>query len=139
LQPFIHGNTDAINIIVTIFSILAGFLVAIIAIIGDPSSLPSGGWKRARLGSEILRARLTRHKLLFLLYLITLFLIFISVLVRNKIYFLDLWIERVYLFLSVSAFIFSFKLPSSLMKLHMERIEQEIKSRREAEGIIDDD
>src|SRR5665647_2193324 len=124
-QPFIHGNNDAKNIIVTVFSVLAGFLVAIITIIGDPSSLPSGSWQRARLGSDILRVRLLRHKLLFLMYLTTLLLIFISVLVRNKFPAVDLWIERSFLFFSISAFILSFQLPSSLMKLHLERIEQE--------------
>jgi len=41
-QPFIHGNQDAVNIIVTVFSILAGFLVAVITLVGDPKSLPSG-------------------------------------------------------------------------------------------------
>lgn len=133
-QPLIHGNDNAINIIVTVFSILAGFLVAIITIIGDPSSLPSGSWQRARLGSEVLYNRLERHKLLFLLYLITLLLIFISVLIKGKIVFLEPWIERVYLFFSISAFSLSFQLPYSLMNLHKERIEQEIDSRREAEN-----
>ena len=132
-QPLIHGNDNAINIIVTVFSILAGFLVAIITIIGDPSSLPSGGWQRARLGSEVLYNRLTRHRLLFLMYLTTLLLIFISILIKGKVPFLEPWIERFYLFFSISAFSLSFQLPSALMNLHKERIEQEIDSRREAE------
>lgn len=130
-QPLIHGNDNAINIIVTVFSILAGFLVAIITIIGDPSSLPSGGWQRARLGSEALYNRLTRHKLLFLMYLTTLLLIFVASLTKGKFIFLDIWIERVYLFFSIAAFSLSFQLPSSLMNLHKERIEHEIESRRE--------
>ena len=92
-QPLIHGNDNAINIIVTVFSILAGFLVAIITIIGDPSSLPSGGWQRARLGSEALYNRLTRHKLLFLMYLTTLLLVFVASLIKEKFIFLDVWIE----------------------------------------------
>jgi len=132
-QPLIHGNDNAINIIVTVFSILAGFLVAIITIIGDPSSLPSGSWQRARLGSEVLYNRLARHKLLFLMYLTTLLLIFVSVLVKGKFELLDTWFERTYLFFSISAFSLSFQLPSALMNLHMERIEQEIESRRETE------
>ncbi len=130
-QPLIHGNDNAINIIVTVFSILAGFLVAIITIIGDPSSLPSGGWQRARLGSEVLYNRLTRHRLLFLLYLTTLLLIFVASLIKGKVIFLDTWIERIYLFFSIAAFSLSFQLPTSLMNLHKERIEHEIESRRE--------
>lgn len=130
-QPLIHGNDNAINIIVTVFSILAGFLVAIITIIGDPSSLPSGGWQRARLGSEVLYNRLTRHRLLFLLYLTTLLLIFVASLIKGKVIILDTWIERIYLFFSIAAFSLSFQLPTSLMNLHKERIEHEIESRRE--------
>ena len=130
-QPLIHGNDNAINIIVTVFSILAGFLVAIITIIGDPSSLPSGGWQRARLGSEVLYNRLTRHRLLFLLYLTTLLLIFIASLIKGKVPYIEIWIERIYLFFSIAAFSLSFQLPTSLMNLHKERIEHEIESRRE--------
>ena len=91
-QPLIHGNDNAVNIIVTVFSVLAGFLVAIITIIGDPSSLPSGGWQRARLGSEALYNRLTRHRLLFTMYLITLLFIFIASLVKGKIENVDIWV-----------------------------------------------
>jgi hypothetical protein len=132
-QSLIHNNDNAINIIVTIFSILAGFLIAVITIIGDPSSLPSGGWQRAMLGSEILYNRLTRHKILFLMYLITLLLVFISVLLKENFQFIQPWIERGYLFFAIAAFILSFQLPFSLVNLHKERIEQEIESRREAE------
>ena len=134
-QPLIHENDNAINIIVTVFSILAGFLVAIITIIGDPSSLPSGGWQRARIGSEVLYNRLTRHKLLFLMYLTTLLLIFVSVLLKGKAPQLDVWVERAYLFFSIAAFSLSFQLPSALMNLHMERIEHEIESRKERDKV----
>nr|WP_319491843.1 hypothetical protein [uncultured Desulfobacter sp.] len=129
-QPLIHDNTSAINIIVTVFSVLAGFLVAVITLIGDPASLPSGSWRRAELGSRVLYTRLTRHKLLFLLYLSTLFLIFISVLVKGKYPMLEIWIERIFMFFAISAFALSFQLPQALMNLHKERIENEIESRR---------
>jgi hypothetical protein len=134
-QPLIHNNDQAINIIVTVFSILAGFLVAVITVIGNPSSLPSGGWQRARLGSETVYNKLTRHKLLFLMYLTTLLLIFISVLVKGKSHFIQPWIERGFLFFAIVAFSISFQLPSSLVSLHKERIEQEIESRRESEKV----
>lgn len=130
-QPLIHNNDSAVNIIVTVFSVLAGFLIAIITIIGDPSSLPSGGWQRAELGSKVLYARLVRHKLLFLMYLFTLLLIFVSVLIKGKYSAIEIWIERIYLFFAISAFTLSFQLPQALMNLHTERIEHEIESRRQ--------
>ena len=135
LQPYIHGNQDAINVIVTVFSILAGFLVAVITLVGDPSALPQGSWRLARLGSDLTYNRLTRKKWLFVLYLLTLALIFVGVLIKGKHPDIEIWLERVYLFLAISAFILSFMLPSALMRLQKERIEQEIAHRKKSEGI----
>lgn len=138
-QPYIHGNQDAINIIVTVFSILAGFLVAIITIVGDPGALPGGSWRAARLGSKLTYNRLTRKKWLFILYLLTLTLIFISVLLKEKFPLVEIWLERIYLFIAILAFILSFQLPSALMKLQQERIEQEIEHRKKISGDIEND
>ena len=77
--------------------------------------------------------------MLFLMYLITLLLIFVSSLIRGKFDIIDIWIERIYLFFSIAAFAISFQLPSSLMNLHKERIENEIESRREVNNPKDID
>lgn len=134
-KPLIEGNQDAINVIVIVFSILAGFLIAVITLVGDPRSLPSGGWQVARLGSDLTYNRLTRHKWLFYIYLIALVLVFSSMLLKSKFKEANLVVEYIYLFFSIIAFILSFKLPSTLMELQMERIEQEISERRRLEGI----
>ncbi len=136
-KPLIADNQDAINVIVTVFSILAGFLVALITLIGDPKSLPSGGWQIARLGSDLTYNRLVRQKWLFFIYLIALALIFISMLLKKSFPEVNCIIEYVYLFFSSVAFLLSFMLPSTLMDLQKERIEQEIAERRKAEGIKD--
>ena len=136
-QPPIHGNQDAINVIVTVFSILAGFLVAMITLVGDPKSLPSGSWQVARLGSDLTYNRLVRHKWLFKGYLITLLLIFLSMVAKNKFPTTQVVLEYMYMFFaSISCFL-SFKLPSALMDLQKERIEHEIEERRKNEGIDD--
>ena len=44
-QPWIHENERAINVIVTSFSILAGFLIAIRTIIGDPAIFFWRSWR----------------------------------------------------------------------------------------------
>lgn len=137
-QPLIHGNQDAINIIVTMFSILAGFLVAIITLVGDPKSLPSGNWQKAQLGYTRTYNRLVRHKWLFKLYLTTLALVFLSVLLKDKLQDYQLIIERIYLALALAAFVFSLRLPSTLMIIQQERIEHEINERRKQEGIEED-
>ena len=56
--PLIYENGDAINILVTVYTVLAGFLVAIIAILGDPVLIPSGDWREAENNREIILARL---------------------------------------------------------------------------------
>lgn len=138
-QPYIHKNTEALNIIVTVFSILAGFLIAVITLVGDPASLPKGSWRAARLASDLIYLRLEKHSVLFLAYLSTLLLIFVDVLLKGNGGILGLWLERIYLFGATSSLILSFRLPSSLMALHQERIEQEIDSRRKQAGISDDE
>ena len=137
-KPLVEGNQDAINVIVTVFSILAGFLIAVITLVGDPKSLPSGGWQSARIGSDLTYNRLTRQKWLFYIYLIALVLIFASMLIKGKFKDVNDLIEYVYLFFATVAFALSFKLPSTLMELQRERIEQEISQRRRAEGISDE-
>lgn len=136
-KPLISSNQDAINVIVTVFSILAGFLIALITMIGDPKSLPSGGWQVAELSRSLTYNRLTRQKWLFYIYLIALVLIFLSMLVKKEFPAFNNIIEYCYLFFSIVAFLLSFQLPSLLMNLQKERIEQEISERRRAEGIQD--
>ena len=137
-QPLIHGNQDARNVIVTVYSILAGFLIAVITLVGDPKSLPSGGWQIARLGSQLSYNRLIRQKWLFKLYLITLFLIFISILINAKYPSVQVSIEYIYIFFATISCILSFKLPGTLIELQQERIEHEIAERKKREGITDD-
>ncbi|TMO54108.1 hypothetical protein [Pseudoalteromonas phenolica] len=134
-QPLIHGNQDAINIIVTVFSILAGFLIAVITLVGDPKSLPSGGWQVAQLGSTSTNNRLVRKKYLFYCYLITLFMIFAAVLMKKSFPQVIILLEYIYLFFGFIGSILSFKLPAALLELQNERIQNEINERRKKEGI----
>jgi hypothetical protein len=114
-QPLVHGNDQAVNVVITVFSVLAGFLVAIIAIVGDPVLLPPGTWRAAEMEREKLNSRLIRHKWLFTLYLITLGLVFFALLLKDKDPNIVLWLERGFLFFGVFAFVLSLALPGSLM------------------------
>lgn len=129
-QPLIHGNDTAINVIVTVFSILAGFLVAIIAVVGDPLLVPAGTWRIAEGTREKTIQRLTRHKYLFHVYLIALALVFASTLLRDTYQCVGIWLERTYLFLSIFAFMISLRLPAALMKTQQERVDHLIEERR---------
>jgi len=134
-QPLIHGNDNALGVIVTVFSILAGFLVAIIAIIGDPLILSPGSWRIAEKYRQTAHNRLVRHKWLFLLYLMTLGFIFVTMLIPATLVNTVIWFERIYLFFASIAFILSLRLPGSLMKLQEERMDSIIESRRLRENI----
>lgn len=123
LQPLVSKNDDAINAVVTIFSILAGFLVAVITFIADPGT---ADWRRLQLGKRDVQAKLQVHKMLFYLYLFTLGFAFTLFIVPDtKAYAgLSLWLERIFVGLSVFVFLASFTLPSSLMKLQMRRYQE---------------
>jgi len=134
-QPLIHDNDQAIDVIVTVFSVLAGFLVAIIAIVGDPVLLPPGTWRTAEVERAKLRQRLIRHKWLFMLYLVTLALVFLALLLRKQFPEFAVWFEWAFLFSGVFAFAMSLGLPSALMRVQQERIDAVIEDRRSANGI----
>jgi len=136
-QPLIHNNAQAISLITTVFSIIAGFLVAIIAITGDPALLPPGTWRAAEMERENIKRRLIRHKWLFILYLTTLCLVFFSLLIQKECPQVNIWIERIYLFFGVLAFTLSVQLPSLLTKIHQERIDCVIEHRRANDNIKD--
>lgn len=139
VQPLAHGNDDVINIIATIFSILAGFLVAIITLVGDPSSLPKGSWRIAQLASKRTKRRLVRNYWLFMCYLVALVLTLATLLIGKLGGTVLLVFEYLYLFFAIVGFLFSFFLPAHLMKMQKERIEYEIQARRAEAGIKDRD
>ena len=137
-QPLVHGNDQAAGIIVTVYSILAGFLVAIIAIVGDPLLVPPGSWRIAEGNREKTVRRLTRHKHLFYIYLLSLGMIFAAALVKGSHPTCTIWLERGYLFLSVFAFVLSLCLPGALMRMQQERIDHIIESRRRKKATAND-
>jgi hypothetical protein len=122
-QPLIHGNDQAINVIVTVFSVLAGVLVAIIAVIGDIILLPLGTWRAVEVGRSILDNRLIRHKWLFIAYLVTLALIFFALLTAKAFPDWCVWLERFFLFFAAFSFLLSLQLPSTLVQTQREHID----------------
>lgn len=141
-QPLAHENADAILIIITVMTVFAGFLVAIITILGDPGLIPSGSWRVAELRRENIEAKLITHIWLFVLYLIAIGFLFAGALL-NKAHedvvsmASKIWIERLYLFFGVSSFLLTFGLPFALLKFQLNRIDSEIERRRREAGILD--
>ena len=134
-QPLIHGNTDAISLIVTVYSILAGLLIAVITVLGNSELIVRGSWRSAAYSKQAIKRRLLRHRLLFKIYLTTLFLIFVSMLLGDKLSTVKAWLEHTYLFLAIVAFVMSMSLPSSLLNIQEEMLDSEIERRRSEAGI----
>ncbi len=142
-QPFAHDNTDVLTIVITVMTVFAGFLVAIITILGDPSMIPSGSWRVAELRRDNIESRLITHIWLFVFYLIAIGLLFVGALLNKapeSIVSLTwkVWIERSYLFFGVSSFLLTLGLPIALLKFQLSRIDTEIERRRCEAGIKPD-
>ena len=142
-QPLAHENSDAILIIITVMAVFAGFLVAIVTILGDPAMIPDGTWRIAEGRRENIEAKLITHIWLFVFYLIAIGLLFVGALLNKAPEAMvsaewKMWIERLYLFFGVTSFLFTFGLPYSLLKFQIARIDSEIERRRGKDGISPD-
>jgi hypothetical protein len=135
-RDFIAGNADATNVIVTVFSILAGFLIAVMTLLGDQSILP-GSWKISEIQRKKIKVKLIRQKWLFYLYLLTLSVIFVASLLRAQFPETTGWLERVYFGLAVVAFLLSFRLPATLMEVQMDRVDAVVGARRQQSSKLD--
>lgn len=129
-RSLIHNNENAINVITTVFSILAGFLVAIFAILGDPAMLMAGSWRITALQKDLLQKKMRRYQYLFYVYLATLGLILLSTMISEKYEDLNLVVEHIYLGLAIAGFLLSMGLPSAIMSLHKERLNAEMEARK---------
>ncbi|HEX4079264.1 MAG TPA: hypothetical protein VHX61_10385 [Rhizomicrobium sp.] len=142
IEPYVAANVNALLIMETVFTVFAGFLVAIIAIVGDPALIPEGSWRTAEVRRENIEAGLIVHMWLFILYLLAIALIFVGVVIREippRIIpnIIKIWVNRAYLFCGLSSFLFTFGLAKSLFQLQIARIDAEIAKRRKAAGIPD--
>jgi uncharacterized membrane protein len=141
-EPLVRDNSDAITILITVFTVFAGFLVAIITIVGDPALIPGGSWRIAEARRDDIESRLLRQMWLFVLYLIAIVLLFVGVLLREAAVetvslAIKVWIARAYLFFGFLSFIITFALPASLIELQRARIDAEIARRRNEVGLKD--
>ncbi len=139
-QPFVDPNSDAVLIVITVFTVFAGFLVAIIAVLGDPAMLPEGSWRAAEIRREAVDRRLIWHSWLFTTYLITIALLFVGVVLakaqlsEDRLWIKE-WIERGYLFIGITSFLLSLALPWTLRTIQRGRVDTEIDRRRRQVGM----
>jgi hypothetical protein len=141
-QPFTHENPDAILVIITFTTVFAGFLVAIITLVGDPGLIPEGSWRTAENRRKNIEARLLTYAWLFVVYLTAIGLLFVGALLNKAPEHAvsmewKTWIDRLYLFFGILSFFLTFGLPKALWKHQLARIDAEIERRRKKAGIKD--
>lgn len=136
-QPFVHGNDEARGVIVDVFAILAGFLITVMTLLGEPGLFRGRTWRSDAVRRSNVYQRLVRHKWLFVTYLLVLGLVFITTVVAKK-YPADIAVvrlESIYLGLAAFAFIYSLMLPSRLMNIQLARFDELVESRKKGSGV----
>lgn len=127
-----EDHTEALRILVTVFSILAGMLIAIITMLGDPRALYRGNWRRASAHRREIRRVLHRYELLFYVYLVVIALAFAAALFGESASDAAMarWLERCALSVGAGALVCSFGLPAAIIRAQMERLDEEVNKRR---------
>lgn len=135
-QPFVHGNDEARGVIVNVFSILAGFLITVMTLLGEPGLYRGRTWRSDAVKRSNVYQRLVRHKWLFIAYLIVLALVFLTTIVakRNPDAAAVTYLEGLYLGFATFAFIYSLMLPSRLLNLQLARFDELVESRRKGKS-----
>lgn len=129
-QPMVSNNPDAVNTVVTIFSILAGFLIAVITFIAEPTLQGAKNWQELQKMKKTVHNKLFRQKMLFFLYLVTLGVALAMYLTPPASVEVLKWLQMAFLGLATFVFLASFSLPGSLMKIQMERYEAALEETR---------
>jgi len=131
-QPFVHNNSDARGVVVNVFSILAGFLITVMTLLGDPGLYRGRTWRSDAVKRSNVYRRLVRHKWLFIAYLVVLALVFLTTIVakREPNGLTVAWLEGLYLGFATLAFIYSLLLPSRLLSLQLARFDELVESRK---------
>ena len=121
-------NGPALDILVAVFSILAGVLVVLMTLSSE-RTLYSGTWRMASLHRREIRRILRRHAFLFYVYLLVVGLALAASLWDDLEY-----VARAALSLGVFAFVASFDLPASIVQHQQARLDAEVERRRKEPG-----
>lgn len=133
LQPWYHSSDEAVMVLITVFSILTGFLAAVMAIVANDRVLRGRNWRQDTFYLNLIRNELKLYKLIFYLYLIVLVLSFLTSLEANWPDPLQVWFERALIFCSSLGIFFSFHLPEIISRKHIQAMEHQIRYRRDKE------
>lgn len=126
----LQQSDNALEGIISVFSILAGVLVAVMSIIGDPSMLLTGNWRLGHEHAKEIQKRISNYALLIALYVIVLIGVLILMMIKEAHVEGYLWAFVIVQFGATLGLLLSIPLPFSLMAIQKDRMDQEIKRRK---------
>ncbi|MYC67252.1 MAG: hypothetical protein F4X12_13060 [Acidobacteriia bacterium] len=129
-KPVTDSNPESLRILVTIFSILSGMIIAIITLTGDAKFLYMDNWRTANIHRRMIIRRLNRYKFIFHIYFAVLTLAFLVAFLgridSEEIAQFCKSCERLTLSIGAGALVLSFGLPSIIVDAHKERLDDEV-------------
>lgn len=129
---WLKDNKEALANILTFFSVLAGFLVAVIALTADDRGLRGSSWRAKHYNAATIRRRLLRHRMLFSVYLIACFLAFAASLKLPLSEQHWAWLHGATVGVAVLAFLLSFTLPHNLSVEYLRRVDAAVEDAKKA-------
>ena len=111
------------------FSILAGFLVAVLGIGWDERIIRSKTWRTSAVELGLIRKDIRKHQAMFYLYLSVLALAFISAL-NFKSPHIEEYVDFSVLFFACVALIYSFRLPGYLVRRNVAELDRIVRERQ---------
>lgn len=132
LQPAYHGKADAMTALVTVFTVLAGFMLAVMALAADGRNLRRRDWRQDTYFLKEIRDRLARYRMMFHLYLLVPALAILTFVAPEWGESVQRYAEVFVLFLAIFAFLWSFRIPGEITSAHVRQLQAAIKEQREA-------
>lgn len=133
-QPLVHGNEKAVDLIINMFAILAGFLIAIMTLFSDMRFDEDANWRQLQLREDLQERHYDRHSLLFYAYIAVLICVFMVVLLKHSPEYENstvlICFEYAYLFLACISVFYSVFLPSKLIQTRKEAFAQLMKHKK---------
>lgn len=133
LQPAYHDKADAMAALVTVFTVLAGFMLAVMALAADGRNLRRRDWRQDTYFLKETRDRLARYRMMFHLYLLVPALAILTFIGPTWGDDVQRYAEGIVLFLAIFALLWSFRIPGEITSAHVRQLQAAIKDQRESE------
>ncbi|MCK2046173.1 hypothetical protein [Chromohalobacter moromii] len=132
-QPWYHCSDNAIIVVVSVFSMLTGFLVAVMAIVANDRVMRGRNWRQDTFYLRQIKREMLRHKITFYIYLMVLVFAFCASVSGSWPSGAQQAAEHALLFFVSMGLLHSFQLPGVLSRKHITALEEQIRQRRDAE------